>query len=129
MILQNLILRKHMMRMTRQLKVLFAAFVVIITSCTSTTAEQHEDDKLPVNVIAIPLTKGWGYEIYVDNKLFIKQDHVPALSGNYAFADKTAALKTANMVIAKMKQGKKPFLTPDELTDAGIQTTKQATTN
>ncbi|MBG9374857.1 DUF4907 domain-containing protein [Panacibacter sp. DH6] len=100
-------------------KLLLLIAGIILASCTAKD-KTNMDDRLRINAIAVPAKKGWGYEIYVDNKLFIKQDHIPAISGNHSFAGKADAIKTANMVIAKMKEGKKPVLTTDELTRAGI---------
>lgn len=47
---------------------------------------------------------GWGYNIYVDGKLFIHQPHIPALSGNKGFVSKTDADKTAQLVISKTQR-------------------------
>ena len=91
---------------------------ISIASC----AQQQEDasDKLPVEAIAIPATNGWGYEIHVDHKIFIKQDYIPAVSGMHKFINKEQALLTADMVIDKMKEGKKPYITINELQNVGI---------
>jgi hypothetical protein len=95
--------------------------VFTLLCCMSCTQQQQQqDDKLPVDVIAVPVKNGWGYEIYVDNKLFIKQDYMPAVSGVHQFTKREDALTTAQLVLNKMKAGKKPFLTTDELKDAGI---------
>jgi len=68
----------------------------------------------------VPVKKGWGYEIYVDNKLYIKQNYIPAVSGMHQFMNREQALATANLVLTKMKEGKKPYLTAEELKHAGI---------
>lgn len=76
---------------------------------------------VPLEVIAIPVNEGWGYEIYVDNKLFIRQNNIPAVSGLHNFTSREQALKTAGIAVAKMKAGKKPIITSDELKHAGIE--------
>ena len=96
---------------------------VVLTLCTFVSCVQQQrnnNDKLPVDAIAIPVKKGWGYEIYVDNKLYIKQEFIPAVSGLHQFVSKEQALTTANLVLAKMKDGKKPYLTVQDLQHAGI---------
>lgn len=99
----------------------FIAMNFCFISCQQ--QQSKENDKLPVDVIAVPVKNGWGYEIYVDNKMYIKQDYIPAVSGIHQFANKEQAFATANLVLAKMKQGKKPFLTVEELKTAGINIT------
>ena len=106
--------------MTKQIKILYAVVILsAIVSCKQ-SQEKNGDDKLPIDVIAVGENKSWGYEIYVDNKLFIKQNHIPAISGNHQFENREQALIAANLVIAKMKEGKKPVVTEDELKHAGI---------
>ena len=99
----------------------FVALVLNIVACKESTS--NNKDRLPVAVIAVPVNKGWGYEIYVDNKIYIKQNYIPAVNGTHQFANKEQALATANLVLAKMKEGKKPFITIDELKKAGIDIT------
>jgi len=47
-----------------------------------------------------------GYEIYVDNKLYIKTEYISAVSGVYQFLSRDKALATANLVLAKMNEEK-----------------------
>jgi hypothetical protein len=111
------------MKMIKQLVLLFfIALVLNIVACTESTNKSKT--KLPVVAIAVPVKNGWGYEIYVDNKIYIKQNYIPAINGIHQFANKEHALTTANLVLAKMKEGKKPFLTIDDLKKAGIDITK-----
>jgi hypothetical protein len=77
------------------------------------------DDKLPVKVIAVPSGKGWGYQIYVDEKLYIDQANIPAVSGVQTFKTREDALKIGNLVMNKMKNGKRT-VTIQELKDAHI---------
>lgn len=76
---------------------------------------------VPLEIIAIPVNKGWGYEIYVDNKLFIRQNNIPAVNGLQHFTSKEQALKAAGIAVAKMKAGRKPIISVDDLQQAGIE--------
>ncbi|WP_164974317.1 DUF4907 domain-containing protein [Filimonas effusa] len=95
-----------------------------------TQAEQQEkksapspEDKLPIDVKFVELKNGagWEYDIYVDHKLYIKQDRIPAISGIHGFATKADAEKTAHLVIQKIKEGQIPALSEQELKDLQIQ--------
>ncbi len=58
---------------------------------------------------------GWGYDILVDGKLFIRQESIPALSGNSGFANKEQAEATARLIINKMNRGEEPTVTTFEI--------------
>lgn len=60
-------------------------------------------------------SNGWGYEIYVDKKLYIKQEYIPAISGVHPFKSKDDAMKTGALVLDKLTHGRVPALTIDEL--------------
>jgi len=63
---------------------------------------------------------GWGYEIYVDKKLYIKQEFIPAINGVHAFKTKEDAMATGKLVLNKLTHGKKPFVTVEELRNLKI---------
>ncbi len=50
--------------------------------------------------------KGWGYDIYKDNKLYIHQEIIPAIEGRKCFASKDEAMRLGELVARKIKQGK-----------------------
>lgn len=52
--------------------------------------------------------KGWIYEIYVDEKLLIKQETIPAISGECYFENKGDAEKIGYLVLDKLKNGVVP---------------------
>lgn len=58
---------------------------------------------------------GWGYDILVDDKLFIRQESIPVISGSKAFPRKEEAEKTAALIINKMERGEPPVVTTFEL--------------
>jgi Domain of unknown function (DUF4907) len=104
--------------MKKMIKNIIPFFILLCTACNQ--QQPKADDHIPVDAIAVPVKNGWGYEIYVDNKMYIKQDHIPAVSGTQQFASREQALITAHLVLAKMKEGKKPLITINELKKAGI---------
>ncbi len=62
----------------------------------------------------------WGYEIYVDNKLYIRQDCIPVISGRHPFKTKQAALNAGRLVFNKISSGQKPTLTAEELKSINV---------
>ena len=46
---------------------------------------------------------GWGYDIYASGKPFIHQQYIPVINGNRSFSNESDALKTANLVVMKLK--------------------------
>jgi len=74
----------------------------------------HEGE-VYVELKATQNAAGWGYEIYVDKKLYIKQDYIPAVGGGRAFATKEDALKIGTVVKNKLEHGQVPAMTVAEL--------------
>ena len=58
---------------------------------------------------------GWGYDILVNDKLFIHQESIPAQLGKTGFTEKKQAEKTARLIINKMERGELPTVTTFEL--------------
>ena len=59
-------------------------------------------------VIIPSINKTWGYDIYLNKKIFIHQSCIPGLSGNEGFKTKAAADTVAKTVIGKIKKGEMP---------------------
>jgi hypothetical protein len=55
----------------------------------------------------IEVENGWGYEILENNKVFITQTTIPAVSGYQVFKTKEEAKAIAKVVINKMEVNKK----------------------
>lgn len=58
---------------------------------------------------------GWGYRVYVNDRRFINQDQVPAVSGRHVFASKEEAIRVGELVVEKIKQQELPYVTIAEL--------------
>ncbi len=97
---------------------MLAAGTYLILS--SDKQKQAASDLLPVELHAIKLSDGWGYEVLVDNKVYIHQDCIPAISTYKRFKSEADALLIGNKVVAKIKEGKKPALSVQDITDAHI---------
>lgn len=65
--------------------------------------------------------KGYGYEIFHEGKLLIRQPHIPAVEGNQGFSGEKDASTVASFVIEKLKKGiSPPSVSTEELTKLGI---------
>ena len=122
MIFGNLIQTKN--KQVQTIRILLIPFIFFACVCCISCEQrkvESPDDKLPLQLTAIQTNNGWGYEVYVDNKLYIKQENIPGVSGFQYFKTKEDALKIGNLVIEKMKHGKKfPAISLEELESAGI---------
>ncbi len=58
---------------------------------------------------------GWGYQITINDKVFIHQPIIPALEISMPFPDKESARKVGTQVLARIKSNKKPTVTKDEI--------------
>ncbi len=56
-------------------------------------------------------TAGWGYDILVNDSLFIHQETMPVTGGGKGFAHKEWAEKASRLIINKMENGRHPRLT------------------
>ena len=63
--------------------------------------------KLSFRIIAAP-NNTWCYDILNNGKLFIHQPSVPGMAGNEGFKTKEQAIKVAEQVMKKLKNGELP---------------------
>ena len=63
----------------------------------------------------------WGYDIFIDDKLYVHQPHIPAMSGNNGFKTEEDAKKAAEFVAYKIRNHvMPPSITPEELDSLGV---------
>lgn len=96
--------------------------LLLLTGCgQQQQAPPSHDGYAYVQLMPIETSPGWwGYEIYVDNKLYIRQDCIPVISGRHPFKTKQAALDAGKLVLDKISSGKKPTLTAEDLRHINI---------
>lgn len=62
------------------------------------------------------VSNGWGYEILVDDSVFIHQESIPVYGNGKPFPEKEQAQQAANIVLKKLKNNDRlPTLTRFEL--------------
>lgn len=109
------------MIISRLLQLLTAVLLTasLLLSCNQKAPENHAG-QVYVELKPVQTDSGWGYEIYVNDTLYIKQKYIPTISGNHAFKSQEDATKAGKLVMTKLKHGKIPTLTQDELKEMNI---------
>lgn len=92
--------------MKRFKKIILFSFIIISISSFSQTKTKDSTNNCSTNqnikIKTFKIDKGWGFDIYLDNKLFIHQTNIPAINGNKLFAKKKDALKIAKLMKYKI---------------------------
>lgn len=115
--------------------------LIFITSCdpqqkpeTEIKTEQQPttpynpylDSKITVEVFKVDSietngSRGWGYDIMIDGKIYIHQPNVPAVMGNNGFSSEELARTAGEYIVSKiMKNILPPSVTPEELDSLGL---------
>lgn len=121
--------------MNTQNAIIFICLMIFLTACNLFDLEQGEmvqnqqNIKVPANAVRLAKIEtsvfktesGWGYEIIIDNKIYIHQSYMPAINGTRSFASREDADKVAKYVAARMqKELKLPSLTYAELDSLNV---------
>jgi len=105
---------KHTMHMTNRksysIKLVFLILIGVVTSWILTNKSSEK-----IMTIPFKTEKGWGYNIIIDDNIYIHQEYIPAVRGNMAFQSKEDAEKTGNLVIKKMRLGQFPSIKINEI--------------
>ncbi len=65
--------------------------------------------------------KGFGYDIYLNQKLYVHQPHVPAVAGSKGFSTPENAKRTGEFVAYKIRNNiMPPSVSPEELDSLGV---------
>ena len=108
------------MQMIKKSYIFVFAFIILLVIAYSFRTFKKSDEKvndrmLKVESVAIHTSAGWGYNILVDHKIFIHQEFIPAITGTKPFLTQEDAMKTADLAIEKLKNGKLPSITKADL--------------
>ena len=84
-------------------------------------AEKREKNSSVYEVRTVENASGWGYEVWKDGAMVIKQEHIPAVQGIRAFSSQEQAQKAAEIIKAKLEQGIfPPTMSMAELQSIGV---------
>jgi hypothetical protein len=73
-----------------------------------------------VHAEAVQTVYGWGYNVLADEKIYIKQEFIPAVPGKQGFKSADDALRVGNLVVKKISSNLPPSITIGELDSLGI---------
>ncbi|AXG69219.1 hypothetical protein KORDIASMS9_01439 [Kordia sp. SMS9] len=88
----------------------YKTLLLLLVLCTACVEQNYG-----ITSEVIPLTKGFGYVIRIEEKVVIKQTFIPAVQGNVPFCTEQDAQRTADLVTKKMIESKGPSVTLEEL--------------
>ena len=99
--------------------------MLVLVSCNNNNAGNTEvvtvaKDSVNISASSFKINEGWGYSIFLNGKLYIKQTIIPVIEGNKNFDTEADANKCAELVVAKLKAHHKPTLVLDDLKNIGI---------
>ncbi|WP_117882728.1 DUF4907 domain-containing protein [Aureibaculum luteum] len=102
---------------------LIISIVIILTALTVFLFKKNNNLDPVLKIYSIEtfkVDKGWGYKVLKDNKIFIKQNFIPAVKGNRPFVSEMEAYNTANLVIIRLDQNKLPTITIADLNSIDV---------
>jgi uncharacterized protein DUF4907 len=102
------------------LGVLFYVFYFAQLKKEFASAQKHKGFVF-VKVVPFQSSFGWGYEIDVDEKVYIKQPFIPAISGRRGFEKKEDALLVGNKVVSNINNQMSPAISIKDLEELGIK--------
>lgn len=74
-----------------------------------------------VTINTFEINGGWGYDILINDTLYIHQSHIPAVNGLFVFATEVEALRVADVVAEKINNNIiPPTIEVAELKNMGI---------
>ena len=106
---------------------IFLCFISCKNTSSDTTTVQEpqkvvsiESQNITYEIIA-GSNNTFGYDILVNGKKRIHQEHIPAVAGTDGFKTEAQARKVAEFLIEKMKKGESlPAISPTELNQLGV---------
>lgn len=101
------------MRTSRHNILVISIAVVISAGIYFIARSQSPKQKFSSRVFRV--AEKWGYEILVNDKVFIRQETIPAVNGMQGFESPEQATQTAALIINKMKSGRHPTVTTFEI--------------
>ena len=93
---------------------LFCSAVIFFVTRT------HPPDRVFLQAVPVKTPYGWGYNIMADDKIYIRQDYMPAVPGKQGFKSSADALLVGNRVIQKISRNELPAITEKDLEELGV---------
>jgi hypothetical protein len=105
---KSIMIRKH------NILIILISIAVSVAICANAYHKKQKKHN-SFKALIFDGVNGWGYDILVNDNLFIHQESIPASDGKKGFPRKELAIKTAALIINKMENGQLPVITTFEL--------------
>lgn len=89
-------------------------FAVVFFVVQENRYEAHSD-RVYISLKTIHAVNGWGYEVYTNDSLYIRQEYIPAIEGRKGFVSATEARLTGQLVMQRMEEKGLPVITLADL--------------
>ncbi|UCG28256.1 MAG: DUF4907 domain-containing protein [Bacteroidales bacterium] len=88
---------------------------------SESNVEEETVTEISMEITTFQVGEGWGYDIFIDGKVYIHQPMIPAVQGISEFETEAKARKTAEFVVDKIKRNIiPPTVSYKELDSLGI---------
>ena len=71
-------------------------------------APKHSSEWLPIRYTTYHTPLGWGYDVFVNDTIFIHQQQMPAVEGMRGFTSEAEASKVADLIVQRIKNHQLP---------------------
>jgi hypothetical protein len=99
---------------------MYPLFFILITSLLAYIIFKNSSEDHGVKVETYKVSDGWGYQIKVNDKVFIDQPFIPVIAGNKPFPSRSTALKAGKIMKQRLIDRKMPSLTKEDFIMIGI---------
>ena len=100
---------------------LICLVITLICVVIIVTRKKDKESLLPLDLVSVKTSDGWGYKILVNHKLYINQEVIPAVNERRSFPTEEQAILTGKLVLQKMRNGQRlPNISLPELKQIGV---------
>ena len=110
-------------------RIIYPLFFILISSLLVYVILENSSEAHGVKVETYTVSDGWGYQIKVNDKVFIDQPFIPVIAGSKPFPSRSTALKAGKIVKQKLIDRKMPSLTEEDFRMIGIDSLGNYTKN
>jgi Domain of unknown function (DUF4907) len=104
----------------RKKRILYPLFFILLAAFSGFVVLQLTSSSHRIKVTSIQVNGGWGYQIWVNDMVYIDQPFIPIVPGRKAFPDKKSAIRTGNLVKHKLLHNQSPALTRTDFEKLGL---------
>lgn len=100
--------------------VLFVCSLVIFIASRFWGNEKNHTGEIKTSLQTFKTGLGWGYDLYVNDTVYIHQEYMPAVPGRKGFETEADARKIGTLAMNKMAYSRFPVISISELDSCGI---------